>query len=97
MIDQPTGDVDARGQPILEPVDLADIPNFQIGEGERFRLYITYNKCPENFTLSQFQTLLWDHGIRPVLADILPLTTLQRVSNDSHGLQINAMVGRPGL
>ncbi|ORY10225.1 hypothetical protein BCR33DRAFT_752363 [Rhizoclosmatium globosum] len=97
MIDHPTGDIDAHGQPILEPVDLADIPNFQIGEGERFRLYITYNKCPENFTLSQFQTLLWDHGIRPVLADILPLATLQRVSNDSHGLQINAMVGRPGL
>ncbi|ORY45453.1 hypothetical protein BCR33DRAFT_765325 [Rhizoclosmatium globosum] len=96
-IRQLTGEQDADGNPTFVEKDLGSVDNIMIGEGEKYKLYITYVKQASTVSLNDLQILLWDKGIRPTLQTMLPLTTLQRVTNDSQGRQINVMVGRQGL
>ncbi|KAJ3077967.1 hypothetical protein HDU99_000853, partial [Rhizoclosmatium hyalinum] len=96
-IRQMTGEQDANGNPTFVEKDLGSVDNIMIGEGEKFKLYITYVKQASTMSLNDLQILLWDKGIRPTLQTMLPLSTLQRITNDSQGRQINVMVGRQGL
>ncbi|ORY31113.1 hypothetical protein BCR33DRAFT_840678, partial [Rhizoclosmatium globosum] len=99
QVNRPTGEFDNNNVEIMELKDLGDLKNVQIGEvkGQNFRVYLVYNALPDNISLDNFTTLLWDKAIAPTLEELMPFSNLQRITHDAKGKQLNSMIGRQGM